>query len=208
VSPCLTAVIRPVQSTTPTGAAFDIVLLLHVTCVTVGLGTVVVSGVQARRLRVALARGAAVAVGPSRGTGRAGRAGAAPLGGTAGLVEEQAASELSPTLVSYYSPGVNWVARILYLVPVLGFTLLAMSGGAFGVDDTWVRWGIGLWVVAIVCAEGILWPAERRVQVQLACAGGGAAAPELLAACRTTYLAAGGVISVLLAAIVLMVAQP
>jgi len=177
---------------------------MHVACVTVGLGTVVVSGVQARRLALALARGAVVA-GMS---GKAGGAGSATVGGTAGLVEEQGVSELSPTLVAYYSPGVNWVARILYLVPVLGFTLLAMSGGAFGVDDTWVRWGIGLWVVAIVCAEGLLWPAERRVQDQLASVGGGPVAPELLAACRTTYLAASVVISVLLAAIVLMVARP
>jgi hypothetical protein len=35
----------------PTGAAYDIVLLLHVACVVVGLGTVVVSWVQAARLR-------------------------------------------------------------------------------------------------------------------------------------------------------------
>jgi hypothetical protein len=34
----------------PTGAAFDIMLLLHVVCVVVGLGTVVVSAVQASRL--------------------------------------------------------------------------------------------------------------------------------------------------------------
>jgi hypothetical protein len=35
----------------PTGAAYDIVLLLHVACVVVGLVTVVVSWVQAARLR-------------------------------------------------------------------------------------------------------------------------------------------------------------
>lgn len=201
MSPSLATVARPVQSTTPTGAAFDIVLLLHVACVTVGLGTVVVSGVQARRLLVAAADGTAAA-------GTTGRSGAARAGGTAGHAGERGTPELSSTLVSYYSPGVNWVARILYLVPVLGFTLLAMSGGAFGLDDTWVWWGIGLWVVAIVCAEGLLWPAERRVQVQLASAGDGPATSDLLAACRITYLAAGGVISVLLAAIVLMVARP
>ncbi len=34
----------------PTGAGFDVVLLLHVVCVVVGVGSVVVSGVQARRL--------------------------------------------------------------------------------------------------------------------------------------------------------------
>jgi hypothetical protein len=35
----------------PTGAAFDIVLVFHVICVLVGLGTVVASAVQAGRLR-------------------------------------------------------------------------------------------------------------------------------------------------------------
>ncbi len=37
----------------PTGAAFDVVLLLHVACAVVGLGTVVASAVQAGRLRSA-----------------------------------------------------------------------------------------------------------------------------------------------------------
>jgi hypothetical protein len=35
----------------PTGAAFDVVLLLHVACVVVGIGSVVVGGLQARRLQ-------------------------------------------------------------------------------------------------------------------------------------------------------------
>jgi len=35
----------------PTGAAFDVVLILHVVCAVVGLGTVVVSAVQAGRFR-------------------------------------------------------------------------------------------------------------------------------------------------------------
>jgi uncharacterized membrane protein len=35
----------------PTGAAFDVVLLLHVACVVVGTGSVVVGGLQARRLQ-------------------------------------------------------------------------------------------------------------------------------------------------------------
>jgi uncharacterized membrane protein len=35
----------------PTGAAFDVVLLFHVACVVVGIGSVVVGGLQARRLQ-------------------------------------------------------------------------------------------------------------------------------------------------------------
>jgi uncharacterized membrane protein len=157
---------------TPTGAVFDIVLLLHVACATVGLGTVVVSGVQAGRL---LAAGGA---GPS------------------------------PTLVAYFAPGVNWVGRVLYAVPLLGLALLGLSQGAYGLDDGWVQWGLGLWVVAILCAEGLLWPAERRIQSKLEAHGADPAAPELRRACRTTCLAAGWLVAVLILAIVLMVARP
>jgi hypothetical protein len=56
------------------------------------------------------------------------------------------------------------VGRVLYLVPVLGAALLAMSGGAYRVGSDWVLTGIGLWVTAIGLAEAVLWPAEQRVR--------------------------------------------
>ena len=69
-----------------------------------------------------------------------------------------------PSVRSYFSPGTNWVGRVLYLVPVLGAALLAMSGGAYRVGSDWVLTGIGLWVTAIGLAEAVLWPAEQRVR--------------------------------------------
>ncbi len=122
-----------------------------------------------------------------------------------------AAREGSPPagVVSYFSPGVNWVGRTLYAVPVLGVALLAMSGGAFGYRDGWVQWGIGLWVVAALCAEGLLWPSERRVQAGLAAGvGAGAGDATLRRHCRAACLWSGVLAVLLLVAIVLMVAQP
>jgi uncharacterized membrane protein len=175
--PVLTSVAQPAQRAhpTPTGAAFDIVLLLHVACVVVGLGAVVVSGVQAGRL-----------LGATAPDGRA----------------------LPASLVTYFAPGVNWAGRILYGVPLFGFALLGLSGGAYRVDDGWVLWGLVLWVVATLGAEGLLWPAERRVQVLLSAERAGPAAPEVRQACRTICLTAGGLAAVLVLATVLMVAQP
>jgi hypothetical protein len=76
---------------------------------------------------------------------------------------------------SYFSPGANWAGRVLYLVPVFGALLIAMSGGAYRLGSAWVLWGIGLWVAGMALAEGVLWPAERRVRRALAGqrAGGG-----------------------------------
>lgn len=71
---------------------------------------------------------------------------------------------------SYFSPGANWAGRVLYLVPVCGVALLAMSGGAYRVGSDWVITGIGLWLVAIGLAEAVLWPAEQRVRRALAAA--------------------------------------
>lgn len=152
---------------------------------------------------VAVALGAVAAAGIQAGRVRAAGPGAPPAG-----------------LAGYYAPGVNWVGRTLHAVPVLGLALVALSGGAYGFDDAWIQWGIGLWAAAAVGSEAVLWPAERRIQaaVTAALAAGGAgdgpgAAPAggatLLARdCRTAALAAGVLLAVLLAAIVVMVAQP
>ena len=64
----------------------------------------------------------------------------------------------------YFRPGVNWAARSLYLVPVFGFALLADSGGAFQAGNGFVVWGLFLWLVAVLTAEMVVWPGERRIQ--------------------------------------------
>lgn len=110
-----------------------------------------------------------------------------------------------PGLVAYFAPGVNWVGRTLYAVPILGLVLLGLSGGVFGFGEGWVQAGLVLWLAAAVLAEWQLWPAERRIQSGLADGGDAAAVRR---ACRTACWAATGLVVVLVVAIVLMVAQP
>ena len=112
----------------PTGAAFDIVLLLHIGFVLVGFASLAVTGTQAWR-----ARGGAEAPG-------------------------------SESVARYFRPGVNWPGRALYGVGVLGFVLVAMSRGAYGLDDRFVQLGLVLWIVCVAVAELVVWPGERRVQ--------------------------------------------
>jgi hypothetical protein len=64
----------------------------------------------------------------------------------------------------YYRPGVNWAGRVLFLVPVLGLALMAMSHGDWSFSDGWIVIGLTLWALVAVSAEMYLWPAERRLQ--------------------------------------------
>lgn len=109
----------------------------------------------------------------------------------------------------YFRPGVNWVARLLYLVPVFGFALLADSRGAFRADDGFVVSGLLLWLVAAVAAETVVWPTERRIQLAITDDWDAAAGTaELRRDCRLVAGAAAVLGGVFLAAFVLMVAKP
>ncbi len=86
---------------------------------------------------------------------------------------------VSEALLRYYRPGANWAGRVLFLVPVLGFALLAMSGGQWTVGDAWVSIGLAAWSVVAVLAEAVLWPAERRLQEAVSRLGRSAVAEEV-----------------------------
>lgn len=116
--------------------------------------------------------------------------------------------ELAPSVRSYFAPGVNWTGRALYLVPAFGAALLAMSGGAYRPGAPWVEWGTGLWVAAAALAEGVLWPAERRVQRSLAGVRGPGVPRAAIAACRTMCVSAAGVVVLVAAAMAVMTAKP
>lgn len=169
----------------PDGAAFDVVLVLHVVCVVAGLVTVSTAAATARRL------------------GRLVRTGV----------------PLPETLRRYFRPGVNWGGRIVYGIPVFGFALLAMSQGAYALGDGWVLGGLGLFLVVALLAEGVLWPAERRIQQALAAVGAPSAGPDpdavpsvstepITADAARMERAAIGAVLLMLVATVLMVAQP
>lgn len=116
-------------------------------------------------------------------------------------------------LARYYRPGVNWAGRVLFLVPVFGVALLAMSGGTWDFADTWVSLGTAGWALVAVVAESVLWPEERRLQEVVAAvtAGDGAASPDLAgeaARCSRTGAIGLGLVVVLVLVGVLMVAKP
>ena len=74
---------------------------------------------------------------------------------------------LPEAVLRYFRPGVNWGGRLLYGIPIFGFALLAMSHGAYALSDSWVASGLAVFVVVVVLAEGVLWPAERRIQASV-----------------------------------------
>jgi uncharacterized membrane protein len=162
----------------PDGAAFDIVLLLHLACAVVGLVTTVAAAATATRLRRVL----------------------------------RASTPLPEPLGRYFRPGVNWAGRTIYGIPVFGFALLAMSRGAYALGDSWVLAGLVLFVAVALLAEGVLWPAERRLQAAVAAAGPSTAplpGTGSVEGDATLMVRSAGVALVLLiAGMVVMVAQP
>jgi hypothetical protein len=164
------------MSRQPAGAAFDLVLLLHVGCVVTGLATTVTSAAMASRLRR--------------------------------LTENETA--LPESMGRYFAPGVNWAGRAMYGIPVFGLALLAMSQGAYSLRDSWVMAGVAVFAVLALLAEGVLWPAERRLQQALVAplAEGVPAAPSILADVRTMGWSAGACIALLVIGSGLMLAQP
>jgi hypothetical protein len=159
----------------PDGAAFDIVLLLHVGCVVVGLVTTATAAATATRLRRLLG---------------------SPV-------------PLSEPLRRYFMPGINWVGRTVYGIPVFGFALLALSRGVYALGQGWVLGGLALFAGVALVGEGLMWPAERRLQVALTSTDvsppvDGSLDHDAAAMSR----AATAVLVLLVAATVLMVAQP
>ena len=87
-----------------------------------------------------------------------------------------------------------------------------MSQGAYALGDGWVLAGLAIFAAVALLAEGVLWPAERRLQAALAAAGGTTdtlSDAASVGADATAMARAGGVTLLLLVAgIVVMVAQP
>jgi len=134
----------------------------------------------------------------------------------------------------YFRPGVNWAGRALYGVPVFGFSLIGASHGAFRAADGFVVIGLLLWLTAALVAEAVVWPAERRIQLELTegwgghdddvvgggggsgggGGGGGAGGGDTRDArvldrdCRLVATAAGALAVLFLAATVIMVGKP
>ena len=119
------------------------------------------------------------------------------------------ATPLPDAVRRYFRPGVNWAGRSIYGIPIFGFGLLALSHGAYGLRDGWVVGGLAILVGVVMIAEGVLWPAERRLQVSVAAAVGGAVAEESVRRdARAMMVAATMTLALLVAGSALMVVQP
>ena len=120
------------------------------------------------------------------------------------------ATPLPDAVRRYFRPGVNWAGRTIYGIPVFGFLLLALGHGAYALRDGWIMGGLAMLVGVILLAEGLLWPAERRLQVSLVgVSGGGVPVEESVRRDVTTMEWSAVVVLVLLVAgSALMVAQP
>jgi len=105
----------------------------------------------------------------------------------------------------YYRSGVNWAGRVLFLVPVLGFVLMAMSHGEWSLSDGWITIGLLLWAAAALVAELVLWPTERGLQVAV---GEQKSVAEVRARCHLMAALSVGFLVVLLVATVVMVGKP
>lgn len=164
----------------PGGAAYDIVLLLHVACVVVGLVTTTAAAATASRLRRVV----------------------------------RSPGPLPDPLRRYFRPGVNWAGRTVYGIPVFGFVLLAMSRGAFALRDGWILGGLALFAGVALLGEGVLWPAERRLQIALIGTDPGSVpSPPLAVAsleqdAAAMERAAAGSLVLLVLGTALMIAQP
>ena len=87
-----------------------------------------------------------------------------------------------------------------------------MSQGAYALGQGWVLGGLALFGGVALVGEGVLWPAEQRLQVALAADGdaesAGGARASLDADARSMSRAAVAALVLLVAGTVLMVAQP
>jgi uncharacterized membrane protein len=109
----------------------------------------------------------------------------------------------------YFRPGVNWAGRALYGVPVFGFALIAASGRAWRSGDGFVVVGLMVWLVAALLAEVVVWPGERRIQVELTARWGEAErARRLDRDCRQVSGAALVLAVLFVAATVIMIGKP
>jgi len=122
---------------------------------------------------------------------------------------------VSEAVVRYYRPGVNWVGRVLFAVPVLGAALVGMGGGQWRWSDAWVLVGLGVWAAVAVVAEALVWPGERVLQEVVGALGSGAvgdgpvdAPGDVRDRCLAVALAGFGCAAALVAVAVVMVAKP
>ena len=119
---------------------------------------------------------------------------------------------LPEPLRRYFRPGTNWAGRTVYGIPVFGFALVAMSQDAYALGQGWVLGGLAIFAALAFVGEGVLWPAEQRLQIGLAARheaeGGEEDGLPLDSDATLMARAALAALVLLVAGTVLMLAQP
>lgn len=83
--------------------------------------------------------------------------------GLAGLYAGQLDPSPSEGAIKYFSNSKFYAEKLIYLIPVFGLTMIAVSRGVSELTEPWVIFGIIAWVVAIGVAHSLVWPNERRI---------------------------------------------
>ena len=111
----------------------------------------------------------------------------------------------SERLLRFFDGTPNRAARLVFVVPLIGFALLGVEpSGEFTRAYPWV--GLTIWMVTIGIATGALWPAEERIGALLrGKAEGGRAELERL--CRVVERAAGACVALVVVAAAVMIAR-
>ena len=112
------------------------------------------------------------------------------------------------SVTRFFRPGPNLAGRALWAVPLLGGALLAMSRGAYDLEDGFVLWGLGLWAAALAVGEGLWWPSERRLKAEVAGSWGAGDPGRLRRLVAAVAASAAAVCALVLAAMVVMVTKP
>lgn len=88
----------------------------------------------------------------------------AMYGSLAGLQRGVAGASWPGGPVRFFAPGREIGGRILYLISISGFALLSASHGDSTLHDSFVQIGLGCWVVSVLVAELLVFPATQRLR--------------------------------------------
>lgn len=109
----------------------------------------------------------------------------------------------------FFRPGVDWPGRVIFLVPLLGLTML-FGGDHPDIAKAWPWAGLALWTVTAGVATARLWPAEQRAQGELVAIrdGDSSRAGLFRTACGEMERSAALVSICFVVAVALMIWQP
>ena len=125
--------------------------------------------------------------------------------GLAGLYAGQLYPSPRDGAVKYFSTPKFYAEKLIYLVPVFGLVMIAVSHGISELEKPWVIAGITAWIIAVGVAHSVVWPAERKVALAIASDASGV---DLLAPARKLVRGSMALDLIFVIAFVTMIAQP